>query len=63
MGKTSVLNKKFEEELENALKDSIFEFRRTGLCIINKDEFSKIMNLIKKIAKIVKQNFYIMEQQ
>ena len=46
--KTSVLNKKFEEELENALKDSIFEFRRTGLCIINKDEFSKDYELNKK---------------
>ena len=39
--KTSALSKKFEKELENAFKDSIFEFRRTGLCIINKEEFAK----------------------
>ena len=46
--KTSALNKKLLEELENAFRDSIFEFRKTGLCIINKEEFSKEYELNKK---------------
>ena len=46
--KTSALNKKLAKELENAFRDSIFEFRKTGLCIINKEEFSKEYELNKK---------------
>ena len=39
--KTSELNEKFERELEKNFRDSIFEFRRTGCVVINKDEFTK----------------------
>ena len=49
--KTSELNEKFEKELRKAFKDSIFEFRRTGLCIINKEEFVKDYELNKKLCK------------
>ena len=36
--KTSKTNNKFEEEFQSALKDSIFEFHKTGLIIVNKDK-------------------------
>ncbi len=36
--KTSKTNNKFEEEYQSALKDSIFEFHKTGLIIVNKDK-------------------------
>ena len=45
--KTSELNKKFERELDKAFRDSIFEFRRTGLCVINKEEFANDYELNK----------------
>jgi hypothetical protein len=39
--KTSELNEKFANELENDFRDSIFEFIRTGTVVINKEEFTK----------------------
>ena len=39
--KTSELNEKFVKELEKNFRDSIFEFRRTGTVVINKEEFTK----------------------
>ena len=39
--KTSELNEKFVKELEKDFRDSIFEFRRTGTVVINKEEFTK----------------------
>ena len=49
--KTSVLNEKFEKELQKAFRDSVFEFRRTGLCIINKEEFAKDYELNKQFCQ------------
>ena len=39
--KTLDLNEKFVKELEKDFRNSIFEFRRTGTVVINKEEFKK----------------------
>ena len=55
--RTSKTNADFEKEFELALKNSIFEFRKTGLIIVNKDSQFKIFQSNKSACPNLRTKF------
>ena len=57
------INQKLKSYLENAYKESIFEFRIVGLVIVDNKKLKKNMMKKKVNVKIVFQKYYFIQQK